>query len=55
MQACAEQYLGEAAGELLMAAGLMPLMSHRHRNAVTLMRLQSVAGPSQPLRGLAAG
>ena len=55
LQACAEQYLGEAAGELLMAAGLMPLMSHRHRNAVTVLRLQSVAGPSQPLRGLAAG
>ena len=55
LQACAEQYLGEAAGELLMAAGLMPVMSHRHRNAVTPMRLQSVAGPSQPLRGLAAG
>ena len=55
LQACAEQYLGEAAGELLMAAELMPVMSHRHRNAVTLMRFQSVAGPSQPLRGLAAG
>ena len=43
LQACAEQYLGVAAGELLMAAGLMPVMSHRHRNAVTVMRVQSVA------------
>ena len=52
MQACAEQYLGEAAGELLMAAGLMPVMSHRHRNAVTVMRFQSVSEPAGALRGL---
>ena len=52
LQACAEHYLGEAAGQALLAAGLMPVMSHRHRNAVTLMRFQSVAGPAQPLRGL---
>ena len=55
MQACAEHYLGEAAGDLLLAAGLMPVMSHRHRNAVTVMRFQSVAAPSQGLRGLSAG
>ena len=54
LQACAEQYLGEAAGELLMAAGLMPVMSHRHRNAVTVMRFQSVALPAQGLRELTA-
>ena len=52
LQACAEQYLGEAAGELLMAAGLMPVLSHRHRNAVTVPRFQSVAEPAQPLAGL---
>ena len=50
LQACAEQYLGEAAGELLMAAGLMPLMSHRHRNAVTVMRFQAVAEPAASLQ-----
>ena len=55
LQACSEQYLGEAAGELLLAAGLMPVLSHRHRNAVTVPRFQSVAQPSQPLRGLSAG
>ncbi len=52
LQACAEQYLGEAAGELLMAAGLMPVMSHRHRNAVTVMRFQGVGQPAGALSGL---
>lgn len=54
LQACAERYLGEAAGNALLAAGLMPVMSHRHRNAVTVMRLQSVAEPAAALAGLAA-
>jgi type VI secretion system protein ImpC len=49
LQACAERYLGEQAGQALLASGLMPLMSHRHRNAVTAMRLQSVADPAQGL------
>lgn len=49
LQACAERYLGEAAGTALLAAGLMPVMSHRHRNAVTVMRLQSVAEPATAL------
>ena len=55
LQACAEQYMGEASGELLMAAGLMPVMSHRHRNAVTVLRFQSVATPAQHLAGLPSG
>ncbi|MDO9072274.1 MAG: type VI secretion system contractile sheath large subunit [Rubrivivax sp.] len=52
LQACAEDYLGEQAGQALLAAGLMPLMSHRHRNAATLMRFQSIAEPAQPLAAL---
>jgi len=52
LQACAESYLGEQAGQLLLEAGLMPLMSHRHRNAVTLMRFQSIAEPALALAGL---
>ena len=55
MQACAEHYLGEQAGQALLAAGLMPVLSHKHRNAVTVMRLQSIAWPAQPLAGLSAG
>lgn len=49
---CAEHLLGERAGQALMEAGLMPLMSHKHRNAATLMRLQSIAHPPKPLAGL---
>lgn len=52
LQACAESYLGEQAGQLLLQAGLMPLMSHRHRNAATLMRFQSIAEPASALAGL---
>jgi len=52
LQACAEQYLGEEGGNALLQAGLMPVLSHRHRNAVTVMRMQSVA---EPARGLAVG
>jgi type VI secretion system protein ImpC len=53
LQACAEQYLGEQGGQALLEAGLMPLLSHRHRNAVTVMRFQSVAEPAATLAGLA--
>ena len=52
LQPCAETLLGERAGQALLEAGLMPLMSHKHRNAVTVMRLQSVALPARPLAGL---
>ncbi len=52
MQPCAEKTLSEAVGEALMVAGLMPVMSHRMRNAVTALRFQSVAEPMQGLRGL---
>jgi type VI secretion system protein ImpC len=54
LQACAESYLGETAGQLLLNAGLMPVLSHRHANAVTVMRFQSVAEPAQGLAGLVA-
>lgn len=52
LQACAEQYLGEQGGNALLAAGLMPVLSHRHANAVTVMRFQSVAEPAGALAGL---
>ncbi|WP_310388954.1 type VI secretion system contractile sheath domain-containing protein [Roseateles sp.] len=53
LQACAERYLGEEAGLAMLAAGLMPVLSHRNRNAVTVIRMQSVAEPAQALAGLA--
>jgi predicted component of type VI protein secretion system len=52
MQACAEDFLSEQAGLALLRAGLMPVLSHRHRNAVTVMRFQSVAEPPSGLAGL---
>lgn len=53
LQACAERYLGEQGGNALLAAGVMPVISHRHRNAVTVMRCQSIAEPACALAGLA--
>ena len=52
LQACAEHYLGEQGGNAMLAAGLMPVLSHRHRNAVTVMRFRSVAEPATALAGL---
>jgi type VI secretion system protein ImpC len=54
LQACAEHYLGEEGGHALLQAGLMPVLSHRHRNAVTVMRMQSVAEPARGLSGSGA-
>jgi len=51
MQACAEVFLTERAGEALIAQGLMPLASYRNRNAARVMRFQSIAEPAQPLSG----
>ena len=51
LQACAEKYLGDQGGQALLEAGLMPLLSHRQRNAVTVMRFQSVAEPAAALAG----
>ncbi len=52
LQACAERYLSDEDGRAALAAGLMPLLSHRHRNLVTVPRFQSVADPAAPLAGL---
>jgi type VI secretion system protein ImpC len=51
LQACAENYLGDQGGQALLEAGLMPLLSHRQRTAVTVMRFQSVAEPAAALAG----
>lgn len=51
MQACAEAYLTERAGQAMLERGLMPLLSYRNRNAVRVLRLQSIADPAQPLSG----
>lgn len=41
--ACAEANLSERAGDRLLALGLMPLLSYKHRNAARLMSFQSMA------------
>lgn len=51
MQACAEHYFGESSATAMLATGLIPLLSHRQRNAVTVTRFQSVAAPPQALAG----
>jgi predicted component of type VI protein secretion system len=52
LQAAAESYLSDAEAQSLLGAGLMPLLSHRQRNAVSLMRFQSIAEPAAALAGL---
>ena len=49
LQACAEHYLAESDWQRMLDAGLVPLVSHRHRNAVTVVRIQSVAEPQGEL------
>lgn len=51
LQPCAEAWLGEHAGQALLELGLMPLLSHRARPAVRLMRMQSIADPACGLAG----
>lgn len=47
----AEWLISEPAGEALLARGVMPLMSYRNRDAVRLLRWQSIAEPAQALQG----
>src|SRR6185369_10300155 len=49
MQACAERYLTESELQGLLTAGLIPLASRRDRNAVVVIRFQSVSDPPAPL------
>jgi type VI secretion system protein ImpC len=49
---CAESWISERTGTAILAHGVMPLLSYRNRNAVRLMRLQSIAEPIQGLRGV---
>jgi type VI secretion system protein ImpC len=51
MKPCAEIALRERAAGVMIDAGLMPLASFVGRDAVRLVRLQSVAHPAQPLQG----
>jgi type VI secretion system protein ImpC len=49
MQACGERYLTESELQGLLTAGLIPVASRRDRNAVVVIRFQSVSDPPAPL------
>ncbi len=51
LQACAEALLSERAGQAVLERGLIPLLSYKNRNAVRVLRFQSIAEPAQTLRG----
>jgi type VI secretion system protein ImpC len=51
MMACAEEFLTERTAEAMLDRGLMSLVSYRNRNAVHLMRFQSIAEPLKALAG----
>ena len=51
LQACAQVGLSEATATALAQQGVMPLLSYKNRAALRLLRSQSVASPSQALRG----
>jgi len=48
---CAQVYMSERSAEAVLARGLMPVLSYRNRNAVRIMRFQSIADPLTPLSG----
>ncbi|QYZ67401.1 MAG: hypothetical protein OI74_13405 [Gammaproteobacteria bacterium (ex Lamellibrachia satsuma)] len=52
MLPCAEAWISERAGEVLLKQGVMPLLSHRTRNMVRVLRFQSLALPPVNLAGL---
>jgi type VI secretion system protein ImpC len=49
MQACGENYLTESEIQRLLTAGLIPVASRRDRNAVVVIRFQSVSDPPAAL------
>jgi type VI secretion system ImpC/EvpB family protein len=51
LQPCAEGWLGDAAAQAMLDAGVMPLVAARHRNAVQVRRVQSIADPPCALAG----
>jgi type VI secretion system protein ImpC len=51
LQPCAEANINDRAGQAILERGLTPLLSYKNRNAVRVMRLQSIADPAQPLSG----
>ena len=51
LKPCAEVTLGERAGIEMLSRGLIPLLSYRDRNAVRVLRFQSMAEPPSGIAG----
>lgn len=51
LQPCAEALISERTAEAMLEAGVMPMVSYRDRNAVSVLRMQSVARPPRALAG----
>jgi type VI secretion system protein ImpC len=51
MQPCTEGWLSNSAADLVLQQGINPLLGARDRNAVRLVRLQSIADPPAELAG----
>ncbi len=49
MQACGERFLTESEIQAVLKAGVIPVASRRDRNAVVVIRFQSVSDPPAPL------
>lgn len=49
---CAEEFLSDAGAELILGAGIMPLLSHRHANSAMLMRFRSISSTESDLQGV---
>lgn len=54
-QPCAEVLMSESVAQGFLELGVMPLLSYRARNAVRLLRWQSISHPARPLAGAWAG
>ncbi len=52
LQACAEFVLPVRVGEELLQRGMIPVLSYGNRNAVRVMRVQSIADPPAALAGI---
>jgi len=51
LKPCAEALLTEKAATKILDQGLMPLLSLKDRDAIRLLRFQSLADPPAPLAG----
>ena len=51
MKPCAEAFLSARSGEVMLGSGLTPVLSFKGRDAVRVMRIQSIADPPKALCG----